>query len=301
MTGLPLKYKTAPQIADTIGFFNQSILYTNEMHKPANDSLSRHYDFTVYCPGGWYAQEKKDKIITVPSLFSGHHLKVDKIQDKPQTGSTADYTISAMLLCLFIFTWVQRFYSKRLRQVFKAAALPRFLNQLERDGNLFAERISVGLSVIFILVFTLTLGQIAENKFGVRFSGEGGGLLYLILCAAVCSIWLVKSSIIKTLGIIFKTETYAQAYLINNLIFNMVTGVILFFPVVMTAYVDPAIYTWVSIVIIFILLVYKGLRGILIGLANSDYSILYLFVYLCTLEFLPYIILYRVLHEFAKY
>jgi hypothetical protein len=301
MTGPTLKYKTAPQISDTVGFFNQSILYTNEIHKPANDSLAGHYNFAVYSPGGWYANIKKEKIITVPSLFTGHHLRVHEIRNKPQTGTTADYTISAMILCLLIFTWIQRFYSKRLRQVFKAAALPRFLNQLERDGNLFAERISVGLSVIFILVFTITLGQIAENKFGVRFSGEGGGLLYLILCGAVCAIWLIKSSIIKMLGIIFKTENYAQAYLLNNLIFNMVTGIILFLPVVMTAYVDPDIYTWVTIVIIFILLIYKGLRGILIGLANSDFSILYLFVYLCTLEFLPYIILYRVLNEFAKY
>lgn len=299
MTSLPLKYKTAPQISDTIGFFNQSILYTNEIHPPANDSLSRYYNFKVYSPGGWYCKPEIKKDLTVPSLFTGHRLPTKGIHPQAKPGSTADYTISAMLLCLLIYTWVQRFYAKRLRQIFKAAALPRFLNQLERDGNLFTERISVGLSVIFILVFTLALGQITEHKFGIGFSSEGGGLLYLMLCGAVCSIWLVKSSFIKILGIIFKTETYAQAYLLNNLIFNMITGIVLFFPVVMTAYVDPEIYTWVSIVIIFILLTYKALRGILIGLANSDFSILYLFVYLCTLEILPYIILYIVVKRFA--
>jgi hypothetical protein len=298
MNSLPLRYKTTPQISDTIGFFNQSILYTGEMHAPANDSLSRQYDFAVYSPGGWYCKAVK-KDFAVPSLFTGHRLPVNMLLPRSKPGSTADYTISAMLLCLLIFTWVQRFYAKRLRQIFKAAALPRFLNQLERDGNLFAERISVGLSVIFILVFTLAIGQIAENKFGIGFSSEGGGLLYLILCGAICSIWFVKSSFIKILGIIFKTEIYAQAYLLNNLIFNMITGLVLFFPVVMTAYVDPEIYTWVSIMIILIVLIYKALRGIMIGLANSDFSILYLFVYLCTLEILPYFILYIVVKRFA--
>ena len=81
----------------------------------------------------------------------------------------------------------------------------------------------------------------------------------------------------------------------------MVTGIILFFPVVMTAYVDAEVYTWVSVVIIFILLTTKILRGILIGLANTDFSILYLFVYLCTLEIAPYILLYKVLTRFANH
>jgi hypothetical protein len=301
MTSPPPKYKTAPQISDTVGFFNQSILYTSEIHPPANDSLTSHYDFKVYSPGGWYNKPEIKTDFAVPSLFTGHRLPVRLMHPDTKPDTTADYTISAMLLCLLIYTWVQRFYAKRLRQVFKAAALPRFLNQLERDGNLFTERISVGLSVIFILVITLAIGQIAENKFGVEFSKEGGGLLYLVLCGLVCSIWLIKSSFIKMLGIIFKTENYAQAYLLNNLIFNMITGIILFFPVVMTAYVDPELYTWLSILIIFIVLIYKVIRGILIGLANSDFSILYLFVYLCTLEILPYVILYRALNEFAKY
>jgi hypothetical protein len=301
MNAQPLKYKTSPQISDTVGFFNQSILNTNELHPPANDSLSNFFDFAVYSPGGWCSEPILKKDVTMPSLFSGHKLQARDLQPYAKQGSTADYTISAMLVCLLIYTWVQRFYAKRLRQIFKASALPRYLNQLERDGNLFAERISIGLSIIFILVFTLAIGQIAEYKFGVGFSKENGGLLYLLLCGGICSIWLVKSSFIKILGIIFKTEPYAHAYILNNLIFNMITGIILFFPVVMTAYVDPEVYTWVSIVIIFILLLYKILRGILIGLANTDFSILYLFVYLCTLEILPYIILYRALTGFTKY
>jgi hypothetical protein len=301
MTSQPLKYKINPQISDTVGFFNQSILNTNEHLYSRQDTLKGYYNLAVYSPGGWYCKPIKIKNTTVPSLFTGHRLPVMAVQPKLKPGTSADYTISAMLLCLLIFTWVQRFYSKRLRQVLKAAGLPRFLNQLERDGNLFAERISLGLSVVFILVFTLALGQIAENKFGIGFSSEGGGMLYLMLCGAVCAIWLIKSSLIKALGLIFKTEAYAQAYLLNNLIFNMVTGIILFFPVVMTAYVNPEVYTWVSVTIIFILLIYKALRGILIGLSNTDFSILYLFVYLCTLEILPFVLLFRILTDFAKY
>jgi hypothetical protein len=301
MNGQPLRYQTNPQISDTVGFFNQSILITNDQLPLTNDSFARCYDFAVYSPGGWYSKPVINKVFSVPSLFTGHKLHARELKPTTKSGSTADYTISAMLLCLLIFTWVQRFYAKRLKQIFKAAALPQFLNQLVRDGNLFAERITLGLSVVFVIVFTIALGQIAENKFGVGFSEEDGGVLYLSLFGAVCSFWFAKSSLIKLLGNIFKTEAYAQEYLLNNLIFNIITGIILFFPVVMTAYVDSEIYTWVSIVIIIILLLYKTLRGIIIGLANTDFSILYLFVYLCTLEILPYVILYRAITEFARY
>jgi hypothetical protein len=294
MTGPSLKYKTNPQLTDTVGFFNQYILYTDELHPPANDSLKKFFDYSVYSPGGWYNKQVAEKYFTVPSLFIGHQLKARTIQPKERPVSSADWTVGAMLMCLLIYTWVQRFYAKRLRQVFKAAALPRYLNQLEREGNLFTERIALGLSVVFLVIITIALGQILEQTTGMNFEGKEGILLYLELLGAVSGFWLFKAFLIRMTGIIFKTREYARAYLLNNLIFNMIIGLMLFFPVVMTAFVNP-IYTWVSLVIIIILMVYKAFRGILIGLTNSYFSILYLFIYLCTLEILPFVILYKAL------
>ena len=287
-----LKYKTNPQLTDTVGFYNQSILYTDELHPPSNDSLKQFFDYRVYSPGGWDVKQVKEKYFTVPSLFTGHQLKTRTIQPIDRAGSTTDWTVGAMLLCLLIYTWVQRFYAKRLRQVFKAAALPQYLNQLEREGNLFAERISLGLSVVFIVMLSIALAQILEQYAGMNFKGKEGLLLYLAILGGVSGIWLVKAMLIRMIGIIFKTTEYARAYLLNNLIFNIATGLLLFLPVVMTAFVNPAVYTWVSMVIIIILMVYKALRGVIIGLTNSYFSILYLFIYLCTLEILPFVIMY---------
>jgi hypothetical protein len=295
MTNQLLKYKTNPQLTDTVGFFDQSILYTDELHPPANDSLKKFFDYTVFSQGGWVKKQVVEKQVTVPSLFRGHQLKASTLRPVKMPDSSADWTVGAMLVCLLIYTWVQRFYTKRLRQIFKAAALPRYMNQLEREGNLFTERVSLGLSMVFLIIFTIALGQIFEYISGVNFSGKEGKWLYLELFAAVSGIWLIKAGIIKVTGIIFMTSEYARAYLLNNLIFNMITGLLLFLPVVMTAFSDATIYSWVSIVIISILMIYKVLRGVFIGITNSNFSILYLFIYLCTLEILPFVILYKAL------
>lgn len=299
MTGQLLKYKTNPQITDTVGFFNQSILYTDELHPPANDSLKQFFDYSVYSPGGWVKKQVTAKYFSVPSLFIGHQLKTSTLQPLTRQISSADWTVGAILMCLLIYTWVQRFYAKRLRQVFKAVALPRYMNQLEREGNLFAERISLGLSIVYIIIFTIAIGQILDRTTGLTFSGKEGKWLYLELLGAVSGIWLIKAGFIKIIGIVFKTKEYARKYLLNNLIFNIIMGLLLFMPVVMTAFVDANIYTWVSIVIILILMVYKVLRGTFIGLTNSNFSILYLFIYLCTLEILPFVILYKALTAYA--
>ena len=169
------------------------------------------------------------------------------------------------------------------------------MNQLEREGNLFTERIALGLSIVFLFIFTIAIGQILEYTAGLDFGGREGIWLYLELLGAISGIWLIKSGLIKITGIIFKTTEYARAYLLNNLIFNIKTGLLLFLPVVMTAFADGPVYTWVSIGVIIFLLVYKVLRGILIGITNSNFSILYLFIYLCTLEILPFVILYKAL------
>lgn len=299
MLGQLLKYKTNPQITDTVGFFNQSILYTDELHPPTNDSLKHFFDYSVYSPGGWVKKQVAEKYFSVPSLFIGHQLKTSTLQPLIRQISSTDWTVGAMLMCLLIFTWVQRFYAKRLRQVFKAAALPRYMNQIEREGNLFAERISLGLSIVYIIIFTIAIGQILDRTAGLTFSGKEGKWLYLELLGAVSGIWLIKAGFIKIIGTIFKTTEYARAYLLNNLIFNIILGLLLFMPVVMTAFVDADFYTWVSIVIILILMVYKVLRGIFIGLTNSNFSILYLFIYLCTLEILPFVILYKALTAYV--
>ena len=291
-----LRYKTNPQLTDTVGFFNQSILYTDELHPPTNDSLKKFFDFSVYSPGGWVKKQVTEKYFSVPSLFIGHQLKTKTMQPLARQISSADWTVGAMLMCLLIFTWVQRFYAKRLRQVFKAAALPRYMNQLEREGNLFAERISLGLSIVFVIIFTIALSQILEHTTGLTFSGKEGKWRYLELLGAVSGFWFLKAGLTKIIGTIFKTTEYARAYLLNNLIFNIILGLLLFMPVVMTAFVD-GFYTWVSIVIILVLMANKVLRGILIGLTNSNFSILYLFIYLCTLEILPFVILYIALTE----
>ena len=299
MTGQLLRYKTNPQLTDTVGFYNQSILYTDELHPPANDSLKQFFDYSVYSPGGWYKKQVAEKYFSVPSLFIGHQLKARTIQPLEMPVSSADWTVGAILLCLLIYTWIQRFYTKRLKQVFKAAALPRYMNQLEREGNLFTERIALGLSMIYIIIFTIALGQIIQQIAGIDFGGKEGALLYLELLAGVSAFWLLKAGLIKITGLIFKTSEYARTYLLNNLIFNMVMGLVLFLPVVMTAFSDAGIYSWVSAGIIIILMVYKALRGILIGLTNSNFSILYLFIYLCTLEILPFVILYKALTGYA--
>jgi len=299
MTGQLLKYKTNPLLTDTVGFFNQSILYTDELHPPANDSLKKFYDYSVYSPGGWAQKQVTEKYFEVPSLFIGHQLRTRTIQPIARSISSSDWTVGAMLICLLIYTWVQRFYAKRLRQVFKAAALPRYMNQLEREGNLFTERIALGLSMVFIVIFTIALGQIIEHMTGIDFTGKEGKWLYLELIAAVSGIWLVKAGLIKITGIIFKTTESAREYLLNNLIFNIIMGLVLFLPVVMTAFVNADIYTWVSTIIIITLMIFKALRGILIGLNNSNFSILYLFIYLCTLEILPFVILYKALTVYA--
>jgi len=195
--------------------------------------------------------------------------------------------------CLFILAWIQTSYAKRLGQIFKAVAQAHNVNQLEREGNLFKERISLGLGFIFYTISSIFVFLIVR-----RFAGIPDGFHDLtftaIIMGGILVYQLIKSSLVILSGIIFDTREAARQYQLNILIFNDIIGITLFPLAIIVFYWDNLLLMTTGIILVLLLLLYRLYRGILTGLTNKSYNLFYLFLYLCTLEILPLILLYKV-------
>jgi hypothetical protein len=108
---------------------------------------------------------------------------------------------------------------------------------------------------------------------------------------------MLKSLLIYTSGIIFKTAESSRAYQLNTLIFNQITGIAIFPFALMAFYWENTTFLIIGVVIVSLLFGYRLFRGILTGLANKNYNLLYLFLYLCTLEILPLLLLVKVVSK----
>lgn len=229
------------------------------------------------------------------SFFTGNQLASPK---HPDIGLfpkyQPDWILGILLFCFILLSWIQFFYPKRLRQILLAPFSKRHMSQLQREGDLFSDRISVGLALIFLLIFPLTGYQaydlLASQKYEQHISGF---TVYLIMMAILLVFWLFKISLMKFLGTIFRTTQSTDEYLMNSMLFNFMTGLVLLPLMVLVVYLKSAFVLKLCLVIIVLWLLLSFVKGFLIGFSMTKYSYVFLFVYLCSLEILPLVVLIK--------
>jgi hypothetical protein len=290
-----LRYNTDPLHTDTTGFFNADVPFNSDKYQAVNDSMLKFYNYP-----GWQGTTKKDTVVAreTISIFTPHQLKPVILRPVPNTPVSTDWITGIFIFCLLILATVQVTVPRRLQQVFRSVALPYYVNQLEREGNLLSERFSIALLFVYITSLTLLLYKLSTILLPADALPFKGWVLYALIFAACIVLSLLKTSIISFSGVVFKTSKVVHEYLINNMIFSIVTGIILFPAVIISLYINNPFYVWIACSIFSILLVYRFVRSFIIGLSNLKYSVFYLFLYLCTLEILPLLLLFKTVQKF---
>ena len=281
-------------LTDTVGFYDYCIALTNESISPVADSLQKYYDYSVY------------NFVTPPpvpkeyaettSVFGKHQLLPVHPGPMAITRQSTDWITILLLVCLLLFAWIQTASRKRFAQIFKAVIQPHSINQLEREGNLFRERITLSLGAIYYIVGSIFIFQLFSAFYTLPADFDNLTFSALIL-GVLFSYQMLKSILIYISGIIFKTAESSRSYQLNTLLFNQITGIVLFPFAIMAFYWENTSFLIIGSVIISLLFVYRLFRGILTGLANKNYNLLYLFLYLCTLEILPLLLLLKVVSK----
>jgi hypothetical protein len=233
--------------------------------------------------------------VYVKSIFSTHKLQTKDFQVKQMQKNQSDWELAILLLCFVLLAWVQVFYHKRIRQIFRAPFSKRFINQLTRDGNLFSERIAIALGVIYFLTFALFLYEFNQQILGINIQGITGITFYGLVSVIIIGLIAVKIALVKFLGVIFKTREVTNNYLLNLMIFSLLSGPVLLISLVLIIYLKSVVILYISIVLFILILLFRFMRGFFIGMALTKFSYLFLFVYLCSLEILPLLVLVKIL------
>lgn len=227
------------------------------------------------------------------SFFTGHTLKTDQIKPTAFTQSQPDWITVILILCFILLAWVQVFDRYRLSQIFRAPMQKRFFSQLFREGNLFTERISFALGIIYLLSVTLLTYTGFTMLIGPPPFGLSNLNFFLLAGSSLLLYWCIKVFFIRLLGTVFRTSVTTREYLLNILVFNMVCGIILLPVLVVIIYMGSPLLLYAGLIIISLVIILRFIRGFLIGISLTRFSYLYLFVYLCSLEILPLIVLLR--------
>jgi hypothetical protein len=229
------------------------------------------------------------------SIFQSHQLQPSDFQINQLHKTQPDWVLAILLLCFVLIAWVQVFYHKRIRQIFRAPFSRRFINQLTRDGNLFMERIAVAMGIVYLLAFSLFIYEFNEQILGFTFRGINGISLYLLITLFNMGFLAIKVALVQLLGMIFKTRDTTSNYLLNILIFALLSGPVLLAILIFVVYLKSTVLLYLCMSMLIIIFTFRFMRGFFIGMALTKFSYLFLFVYLCSLEILPLLVLIKIL------
>jgi len=234
------------------------------------------------------------------NLFGSHELNV--MHNGPQSLNrvTPDWIFPLLLLLLAAFAWLRAYYNKYFIQIVSAFFNNNLTNQVVRDENILVQRASVLLNVVFNLVAASFLYFVSVHYSWPVFGIGTGFNRYLFFALLVSAAYTIKFFILKICGYLFKLDREMAAYLFNISLINNMVGIVLIPVVAMLAFSVTINTGWVisgSVVLVACGFVYQLFRGLSIGISSPFFSLYYLFLYLCTLEFAPIAVLIKVLTE----
>ncbi len=277
-----------------------------------NDSLSVNYiapDSVIYFG---FRQEWSQFKTEYSNLFDYKHKLIEPIPydslhtvlkrvevvftGKKVVRSNPDWLVGVLLLSFLLFASVRLIFNKYLSQLIQSTInYSTFLRSFrERYFNLF--HASFRLDLVFSLIMGLFSYQFL-NAYKINLGASKSYYTYLICLGIVIGYFISKKIVYYIIGILTESKPEVQEYLFSMTVYNRVLGLFLM-PVTATiafvplTQVEPILYAGLAIVAIFYLM--SLIRGGKIFL-KKHFSISYLILYLCTLEFLPLILIYALL------
>lgn len=234
---------------------------------------------------------------TAPSLFTGHEAQPRSLEPRLHERPHPFWIFSLLFTVFVVLVALRVLYGKRFRQEMDAFFTSRTISQLMREEHALSNRVSIWLTIVFLTLLSLFLYQSFTYYGYFGYDNFPGLIFFLRICGWVVVLFALKLLVVRILGALFKAETASSEYVFNIFLYHKALGLFLFPITIAVAFVHevPVQYAiaagWI---IAGIVLFYRTLRVLLAGIQTAGISKYYLFLYLCTLEILPLIVLIKV-------
>ncbi len=206
-----------------------------------------------------------------------------------------DWLTFLLLVALAVFASVRTTWNKYMLHLFQSVVNNATSVRLFQEKNTSDLQGAFQLDILFYLVFSVFTFQLL-NFFQVDLPFENGRL-FLFSIGLIVAYFLIKKLIYRFFGFLIEKAGETKEYLFNMNNFTRVAGIVLFPVVTVIAFypfsnIKVPVFSGIFLVgTIYFLLITRGFTILL----NKQFSIFYLFLYFCTLEFLPLVLLYKIL------
>jgi hypothetical protein len=198
-----------------------------------------------------------------------------------------------MILCVGLFVFLRITAFSKVTAILRSSYSIQSIKQLEREEFNPFNPTSFILSLLFVLMLSFFLYKINDEFPGIRILQQRTDLAkYIFFIGCVCIYLPVKFGIRKVIGFVSNEGALTNEIFYNNLVINQTLGILLLpiMIVVELSHMRPAYLLIATGIIIATSLFVKLYRGIVFSLFENHIGLLQVFMYLCALEILPFLV-----------
>lgn len=205
-----------------------------------------------------------------------------------------DWMIGVVIVSFVIFAWTRMIYGKFVGMMTQSAVNFYTARRVYEESNVIRTRVFFLLNILFYINISLFAAQcISFFKLDAvsRFSSFQW---FGISCLCFFAAYSLKTLVLKILDFIFETKTFG-AYNFSIYLYNKMYGLLLLPLVAVIPFVPDFVaekLIWAGAILFIFFYVSTLFRGLRICIKNRV-SIFYLFFYLCALEILPLLAIYK--------
>lgn len=235
--------------------------------------------------------------VSGPGIFKGHSLRVVHPEAKPVVPQVEDWVTITLIGLLAMLTWFNFFYHRIFRQLFSAYFNLGLTGQIVRDESVLLQRATLILSIISYALIGLFIHLLCLRQ-GWNIPWLQTGILrFALLSVLVASAYSLKMLLLRFLSEVFGLERPVALYVFNIFLMVMMSGLVLFPVNIIMAYATREIADAAAVagvVILALFFFYRLIRAAGIWTGIPRFSLFYLFLYLCSIEIAPLLILWKV-------
>jgi len=233
--------------------------------------------------------------LQIPIEITPHeHLLYKTRQNDYKELFNANWIMISLIVIFLFLAWIRVFYNKVLKLTVRSAFNSLISNRSFREKNTLTIWGSFILNVFFILSAGFFI-YLLFTFYGYRIGNFSGFSTYAVLCLTLLIIYVVKLISTSLVGVIFDGSKSIAEYIHNVFIYNKTLGIFILPFILIVPYIpDPGkeIFLDIGGLLIIIMYLLRLFRGIKLGF-KINVSILYMILYLCTLEIFPVMIVYK--------
>lgn len=231
-----------------------------------------------------------------PSLFAGHLLTPSHKDPIFRSGTTYYWPVLVLFLVLGLYVMVKLFDSRKLVKVLASPFSMQVSKQLFREDYKINKRVSVVLSVCFVLVISYLL-YTTNRYFGLILLDSPPLNQFMFFVAIICLMYTVKFAVTYLLTLLTATRELGREYVFNIFVYGQTVALVVFPLIICIQFsrYSTELFLYPAIIVCFLFYALRWFRGFVISVMEQGVGFLYIFLYFCTLEILPVLVLIKFL------